>query len=636
MNDKHKEIWFGSFYEPAYSDTDYLDRTLSLIKDLGFTTVLLDAKAWEDLRDSYENKGKSQYVASLEHMMAKCVELGLEYSFLALYLSGDNLYPDIRFSPPILGSAVVDENGKEIIWYRYWSEKAKDEMERHVKRLYEKYAKGRSSVLCSMWDPIVAPSFDKDGNDRYVMFLEGKYRDIDSFNKAYGSCFRSFEEIKLRDVWQRGRSYEDNRAWQASELELYFSDMKRRLSFTQADLIPMIAQWGFFLTFDGSKLPGVGLADLWDTANRGVDLYSLKDSLDGVNFIAVPVDPDGSPDCYVNVYSHRFLASLNRKKEFLGGIFLGRFLYGDAYSALTPVEVISSIAASGAKGYRSYGVNGLDDGGLIDRMDKQYLENIARANRLFDEIRSLGRKKENSIAILFPKEMALAESYSEEGNKQRRLDSLGYMHLILDHGLDADVIDPNDISNSYRVIICPANSLYSGKYRDKIVQYVKEGGVLLLSQSNSIGMEFSIETVINKLKVLRTEEDAMLQGPTSSPIGGKVLYFYKDGKPAVSEFSAGKGRVIQFGFDYGYEYVSKSVPHVPRSEHNSAIYPLQMMKRQIISSFIGGSLDCKGLEIAEFEKGYVAINHTSYAKPAEIDGRIYEIMPRDALIIRKC
>ena len=40
-----KEIWFGNFYEPAYSDFSYTDRTIELVKKLGFTSVLLDSKA---------------------------------------------------------------------------------------------------------------------------------------------------------------------------------------------------------------------------------------------------------------------------------------------------------------------------------------------------------------------------------------------------------------------------------------------------------------------------------------------------------------------------------------------------------------------------------------------------------------
>ena len=93
----------------------------------------------------------------------------------------------------------------------------------------------------------------------------------------------------------------------------------------------------------------------------------------------------------------------------------------------------------------------------------------------------------------------------------------------------------------------------------------------------------------------------------------------------------GKGVVYQFGFDYGYEYVSSKVPHVPRSEKNSAIYPVSFLKRQIISEIIGGNLEYKGLEIASFENGCVMVNHTSYDRTIEIEGVRIEIKAHSSI-----
>lgn len=58
---------------------------------------------------------------------------------MALYMNGDNLYPNIRFSPPVYGESVMDQKGNDGKWYRYWSEKAKDSMETHVAGLMKTY-----------------------------------------------------------------------------------------------------------------------------------------------------------------------------------------------------------------------------------------------------------------------------------------------------------------------------------------------------------------------------------------------------------------------------------------------------------------------------------------------------------------
>jgi hypothetical protein len=63
------EIWFGNFYRPAFDDMDYIDKTMSLIGDLGFNCVMLDSKAWEDFAERYRSDEASQYVKSQEYMM---------------------------------------------------------------------------------------------------------------------------------------------------------------------------------------------------------------------------------------------------------------------------------------------------------------------------------------------------------------------------------------------------------------------------------------------------------------------------------------------------------------------------------------------------------------------------------------
>ena len=40
--------------------------------------------------------------------------------------------------------------------------------------------------LCSMWDPVVAPSFDEDGKNRYRSWLENVVTEIiETFNRFY-------------------------------------------------------------------------------------------------------------------------------------------------------------------------------------------------------------------------------------------------------------------------------------------------------------------------------------------------------------------------------------------------------------------------------------------------------------------
>ena len=49
-------VWFGNFYRPAYDDQAFVAEGMELLKKLGFNSVLLDSKDWEDFRERYEGK----------------------------------------------------------------------------------------------------------------------------------------------------------------------------------------------------------------------------------------------------------------------------------------------------------------------------------------------------------------------------------------------------------------------------------------------------------------------------------------------------------------------------------------------------------------------------------------------------
>lgn len=108
---------------------------------------------------------------------------------------------------------------------------------------------------------------------------------------------------------------------------LYFEDMRKRLYRVDKDfyLCPDMAQWGYFLNVDGAMLSGVGFADLWDTAARGIDIYRLAEYVDCTHFISVPVTPAGHADAYVTACHHSMMRSMNQGRDFIGGIYRAGF-----------------------------------------------------------------------------------------------------------------------------------------------------------------------------------------------------------------------------------------------------------------------------------------------------------------------
>lgn len=656
-NGSFKSIWFGNFYRPAFDDKEFVRNTLIALKDMGFTSILLDSKAWEDFQLRYEGGDPSNYVEMQEYMQKTAREIGLSYEFLSLYLNGDNLYPNIRFSPPIYGESVCLKDGSDGKHYLYWSEKAKSSMVNHVKGLIRLYGDGVTTIegenisgkpMVSMWDPIVAPSFDSDGNDRYISYLKGIYSNIDELNLAYGTSYSDFDELDIKELWLEGTPKNeeekhiryDNRRWQRDELILYFKEMKKLLTEVDSNLllVPNLTQWGYFLTLDGVRVAGAMLSDLWDTANRGIDIYRLSEYVDITHFISVPVTPSADAEPYVTSYHHSMMRVMNRNRDFLGGLYFGRYLYNDIYRTLTPCELIGSIAASGAGGYYSYGVCGLDDGGLMHRMNSYFREDLKRANRWLDTVLPLTGKRLNSeAAVLFPSAMALAEDYSQN-SENRRLDSLGWYKLLLDYGISTDITDLSDFSlnyEAYSILILPEDDMYTFE-RDKSAEevlrkFVNKGGVVIHSPGSQVAnCTFKIDCEDTEPSPVIFSEKALITTTMYKAFSaGDVIARYSvNQKAAAVRSSYGSGLIISLGFDYGLSYISKEIPHVPICEKNNELYPISILKECPLKTYFEEALEREikyecDIEKAFFEKGFILVNHRSYPYTISDDDRIY-------------
>ena len=153
-------IWFGNFFEPFYSDRESVRRGIAEVAALGFTTLNLDSKPWEDFFARYRGEPASPYVGMQEFMMQEAAARGLDYTHLALYLCGDNLYPAIRNVPPVRGEEPVRPNGELMGTYKYWSPRAQATMVEHVRGLLKLYGKGMRRregsriIMQTMFEPI--------------------------------------------------------------------------------------------------------------------------------------------------------------------------------------------------------------------------------------------------------------------------------------------------------------------------------------------------------------------------------------------------------------------------------------------------------------------------------------------------
>jgi len=680
----YMNVIFGNFYSPAYDDESFIDETMRLIKELGFNSVMFDTKAWEDFKERCETGALSQYVKMQEYMGRSAAACGLSYNFLLLYLNGDNLYPHIRFSPPIFGEETVRPDGAPGRWYKYWSKKAKQSMKEHVERIMQRYGDGCERCVvtaggeqrevipvCSMWDPVVSSSFDEDGRSRYLSFLKELYKNnIDHLNQAYRMHVESFFEISPDEYWYalkygdaffteedvkmrtpRFYIWRDNALWKIQELTLYFKEMKQSLKEHLPDLYlcPDLSQWGYFLNIYGRQQADWDneFSDLWDTALRGIDMYAIAPYVDCCHFITVPTTPDGFPDAYVVSCQHSMMRVMNEGRDMIGGIYWGRYIYNDLYAHLTPAEIIGTMTACGIDGYTCYGMNGLDDGGVLNRMDHSFLESLAAGNDWCADVikRRLGSRKKE-IALLFPSEMAHLEPFEVGNNKIRRYDLLGWYRICCDLGYQADVVSMHQIEqgtlSAYKILIAPANDCYfaveHAAAEAAVKAWVEHGGVFVHGPFDELSKAcFGIYGEECEKMPYRYGSTIIPQGEAFCRyLGGTSIADYvDDGGCCAAEYTGeafGQGTVYAFGVQIGASYAAKNIPHVPYGQGNREMYPIIQSKTTLVQDLFSrylkpaGGICERGIETGVFGNGMVIVNHrsTPYILPKAYKEEYYQ------------
>jgi hypothetical protein len=642
-------IWFGNFFEPFYSDESAVLRGLSEIASLGFNSINLDSKPWEDFFARYRREAPSRYVAMQELMISEAAALGIDHTHLALYLCGDNLYPTIRDVPPVRGEEAIGVDGRPIGTYKYWSGKAQATMVRHIEGLLALYGtsmRRRSGriVMQTMFEPIPKPSFDSEGRSRYLAWLSKRYdRDITRLNERYGLRARSFEQLSPDDYWlnpaavgpvdcgrpskldfeERTAAFHkwlDNQTYLADELEIFLSTMKAQWNRLGVFSEPVLHQWGYFFNPPGRPY--------WQTGLRALDVYRASAHLDGSIFIAAPLNAENEPDATALSAETALMRDANRGRRFTGGLYLGRHVNCDIYRSVTPAEAIGTLVAGGAGGYHIYGYSGLDDGGVLFRMEGGFKESLAAANRwALRVIPLLDEPRAKEVALLFPREMSLYEPLEVDEGGRHRMDLLGWYQQFTDLGWHVDIVHPDAAVEgalaSYRHLAIPHNSLYdvddNSALEAAVRAYVGSGGnVLHGPHCKLIERTFGIQDEEVDFDCIRWRSDIIPHGwSTVAWRSGLALGSYIDsGRMAMAESSFGRGKIWSFGFQYGYAYSRRTTPWVPSRYGRREMHPIVLLEETPVAGLVNASSKTpiaprRGLEFARFGSRWILVNHRS-------------------------
>lgn len=657
-NRPHFSLWFGNFFEPYFSDRKLVEKGMEEIASMGFNSIILDSKLWEDFTEFFNTGKESDYVAMQKFMIEEAAKNGMGINFLTLFYNGDNLYPHIRSSKPDIISPVIDRNGNVFRGLKHWDDNQTDALVRHTVNLYKKLAKdnaakavdgnGNSVTPCYFYhSPALMPSFDDDGKSVYIKWLSSHYGSIDALNREYGENNVDFDLLDMLSLWPemleddykdsgmtvRMKKHRDNMLFRQDLLEAFYDKLTSgvRKELPQIFLYDCLSQWKYFLT------------DWVEISERGLNLWKLGKYLDSPSFYTLPADAYGEANCYAVSYENAILRSACAGKDPVSGLFLGRYLYNDIYEFVTPAESIASCYGAGATDMFFYGYSGLDDGGNFGKWDKNRKLSVKKALDWFSDVRAVSGKRKSTYeaAILFPYATFTMDNRNRNGKAYRacRNDSLGYYKQLCDLGINPDIIDRtqlNDISlNNYSLVLLPADPFYEylpDKNLEKALkEYVTLGGTVICSASCGLFDVFDIKTKPHKPDSIAFEEKI-------TEFGEKFISFdnveslgeyCSDNETALGVKHIGKGNVYVMGVDLGTCYVERVQKPVPVAFGNEAHYPLTMINRTPIEKWLFELGKCKkrerGIEKIPFETGILIINHTSY--DYEVDYNYTDCIP---------
>jgi hypothetical protein len=327
------------------------------------------------------------------------------------------------------------------------------------------------------------------------------------------------------------------------------------------------------------------------------------------------------------------LRSANAGRTFTAGLYLGRHVNGDIYHAVPPAEAIGTLVAAGASAMHAYGYSGLDDGGVLFRMDDVFKDSLRAGNRWAAEvIPLLDQPRTKEVAILFPREMSLYEPLPVDVGGRHRMDLLGWYAQFTDLGWHVDIVHPDQVGSGalrdYRTLVVPHNSLYdpgdNTVLEAAVKAFVVDGGTLLHGPHCELArraLDIAEEAVA--FDCIKWREELIPHGwSTVAYRSGQPLGNYiQSGRTAIAQTDIGAGRVLSFGFEYGYAYSRRAMPIVPPNYGRREMHPVVLLKETPVAVHVGLSPSApmptvRGVEFARFGSRLVIVNHR--ASPVDI------------------
>ena len=190
------------------------------------------------------------------------------------------------------------------------------------------------------------------------------------------------------------------------------------------------------------------------------------------------------------------------------------------------------------------------------------------------------------------------------------------------------------------VLLIPAAECYhavrSDTAEEALRRFVKQGGIIIHGpDADPVRLAFGLkaEATAGQCFTYRAEGGLPSGRDFVSWEGEPIAFWREEKKACISRTAWGRGAIYSLGFPAGFQYVSRTAPHVPFTQRNNELYPISMMQKDPLRDLLAQSAErdapmaMKDIECTEFEYGWVVISHRAAPVRIPIHGSWHGTQP---------
>lgn len=348
------------------------------------------------------------------------------------------------------------------------------------RRLAERYANNPTVIAWHLNNEIRGECFCKECTDKFHKFLENKYGTIDALNHAYWTKWSSGEVSTFEEVDPpiSGTLYQG----QYLDWQRFTNDSVRDFINFEAQIIKKVNPNAIVTTnlMPGRSLDLVGYASAIDFAS--VDIYPYwgqnKDIKEAV---------DAAWQC-------DYIRSLKNKPFMLMECAPGLVSWMQYNKLHRPgVDTLAAISciAHGSDSIcyfqfrKSRGACEQYHGAIVDHVgssDTRVFKEVKETGRILQKIDEVaGTVVESKVALFYDIESrwALKDVYAFCLHKNGYYEEeLGFYRTLWERSVSVDIVNKSSDLSKYSLLILPMQYIVTAELKQKLIEYVKNGGVL--------------------------------------------------------------------------------------------------------------------------------------------------------------